>query len=783
MKYMSTPRGIALSASPSAELNKKQRLGDDIFLGIVIAGVTVSFLGTLLSLLRLPVYEVLWLPWAALCAAAAMVYCRWPRRRRVLLLAAAACGVLLLLFSRNGFGLSLNAVKELYGTAFSRIYLPTSVGEGINETLAVTLFLLPLTMAVTAVTAYMVMNRSKALYGLMTLVLIFTLLPAEYFPYWLWFILSFLFLSLSLLAGNSGIVKSLGSATALLSSIGLCCGVLVLIGLWGFSFSFEKPAALVDAEVSFHDDMQELRYGRDRNTNFPEGDLRNLDSFAYFEEPSLEISMTEPESLYLRGFVGSYYEDNRWQSTDKETLYEYADLFYWLHQDGFYGTSQAVTAAAAAGEEKEANSITVKNVGAGKRYIYAPYELAEADVGNAASRIGDVAPNAADYDDPAVVTYAATTNVVRDAGELAKTLNTLAQNGDEAALHYLKQETAYRKFAYATALNVPESAQSVLLSHFGEPDPEKGHVDYEDAIQAVYDKLLTETTYNEECGPVSGDMEFLQYFLEGSTEGYSVHYATAAALILRYQGIPARYVEGYVVTPEDVTAAQGSTITIDGGNAHAWVEYYRDGVGWVPLEVTPPYLYIMEQPDSVLALSSDLLNSNGQSGMLNMDEDNFEDVEDEEKEDEETEKTAPWLIALLIVGAVALLLIAAAVVLILRRRKALAKRRQRIENADPRTAVDLLFREALALLFAAGLEKKNGSLEQYTEDLRRLDDGMATRYAMLCALHRESRFSDHPISSQRITPFALFRKECEVYLRKGSGRGRGLVDRYWRHLY
>ena len=36
-----------------------------------------------------------------------------------------------------------------------------------------------------------------------------------------------------------------------------------------------------------------------------------------------------------------------------------------------------------------------------------------------------------------------------------------------------------------------------------------------------------------------------------SKKGYDVQFATAATLMFRYYGIPARYVEGYLITPKD----------------------------------------------------------------------------------------------------------------------------------------------------------------------------------------------------------------------------------------
>lgn len=72
------------------------------------------------------------------------------------------------------------------------------------------------------------------------------------------------------------------------------------------------------------------------------------------------------------------------------------------------------------------------------------------------------------------------------------------------------------------------------------------------------------------------------WFLQEAEEGYCIHFATAATVLLRAAGIPARYVEGYMVP---VTA--GETAAVRGDMAHAWVEYYLSGVGWVILDATP----------------------------------------------------------------------------------------------------------------------------------------------------------------------------------------------------
>lgn len=84
----------------------------------------------------------------------------------------------------------------------------------------------------------------------------------------------------------------------------------------------------------------------------------------------------------------------------------------------------------------------------------------------------------------------------------------------------------------------------------------------------------------------SGHRDFARWFLEESDRGYCVHFATAAAVLLRAAGIPARYVEGYMVT-----CNADEYVVVTSQDAHAWVEYYDSGSGiWRILEATPPDL-------------------------------------------------------------------------------------------------------------------------------------------------------------------------------------------------
>ncbi len=70
-------------------------------------------------------------------------------------------------------------------------------------------------------------------------------------------------------------------------------------------------------------------------------------------------------------------------------------------------------------------------------------------------------------------------------------------------------------------------------------------------------------------------------FLGAYKEGVCRHFATAATLLYRALGIPARYTVGFMT---DVTG--GVTTPVKGMDAHAWVEVYEEGFGWRYVEVT-----------------------------------------------------------------------------------------------------------------------------------------------------------------------------------------------------
>lgn len=107
-----------------------------------------------------------------------------------------------------------------------------------------------------------------------------------------------------------------------------------------------------------------------------------------------------------------------------------------------------------------------------------------------------------------------------------------------------------------------------------------------DAAAAVADYLQTGYTYTLQTRVPPPGADFADDFLFGTRQGYCVHFATAMTVLLRSSGIPARYVQGY--GPGTLVAgSMPQRYNVTGGDAHAWVEVYFPGAGWVPFDPTP----------------------------------------------------------------------------------------------------------------------------------------------------------------------------------------------------
>ena len=147
---------------------------------------------------------------------------------------------------------------------------------------------------------------------------------------------------------------------------------------------------------------------------------------------------------------------------------------------------------------------------------------------------------------------------------------------------------------------------------------------YEKA-SAIEAWLRTNRGYSLEVDHESGDVaDALLFELE---EAYCAYFAATMTVMLRNEGVPARYVVGYGTGEYE----DGEYVVRD-RHAHAWVEVYFPDVGWVEFEPTPGD----EQADAV---DEALEEDDGDGGEAEEDDerDKEDDRDEQDGEDERDE--------------------------------------------------------------------------------------------------------------------------------------------------
>ncbi len=109
-------------------------------------------------------------------------------------------------------------------------------------------------------------------------------------------------------------------------------------------------------------------------------------------------------------------------------------------------------------------------------------------------------------------------------------------------------------------------------------------------VMKVIQHMASNYTYttDPELGTAQGLTPY-ESFLGETKEGYCTQFATTVALVLRELGIPARYVEGYIAKNFFADENGGYVSEVTDENAHAWVEVYYPGYGWMTYETTNRY--------------------------------------------------------------------------------------------------------------------------------------------------------------------------------------------------
>ena len=365
--------------------------------------------------------------------------------------------------------------------------------------------------------------------------------------------------------------------------LGVCMALIAAITTCVYMFMTYSPLQVVaDIKSNMQYHGENVIYGK---SDYPEGKFSRYDDTVITGEERLQIKMSQPKQMYMRGFVGSKYTEDGWEDSDLN-IYggDYEGVFEWFSANEYSpltNLSAYAAQSAANGGEAEENSIYVEvsNISARRKYQYVPECVTYYSLENLYAPKNDVNFRSQGLGCETDYSFDMVDVINNDYKAIYGEQWYQDQTGDKT---FHNSENVYGTFARTYYEDVPDDMRAYFDSHV----PSAGQkMNPFEAIKIVRDYTAGNMSYNNDADEYSGNEDFVIEMLNEHKSGYSAHFATVAAMLFRYYGIPARYVEGYLVNPP----ARSDVISVTDEDSHAWVEIYAGGLGFIPVEVTPGY--------------------------------------------------------------------------------------------------------------------------------------------------------------------------------------------------
>lgn len=270
----------------------------------------------------------------------------------------------------------------------------------------------------------------------------------------------------------------------------------------------------------------------------------------------------------LRGTIKNEYDGHAWADSTSGRRYLYVNpRFYALRRDLFdqKRPSDAIRAQLPAGE-----TITVLMRADAASTLYLTQRFS-------ALSGHEIVP----YFSPASEVFGTRSLAFGD----SYTFTGLRLSGDtpgirEAVLAAAHHSDAYADTVRADYLALPDGVETDVYALAGQVTQD-AQTDFDRAAAlCAYLRSAYPYTLAQNVPPAGRD--FVSWFLLDERQGYCTSFATAMAVMARMVGLPARYIEGYAAVPDSDSVAR-----VTQQQAHAWVEIYFSGFGWLPFDPTP----------------------------------------------------------------------------------------------------------------------------------------------------------------------------------------------------
>lgn len=394
------------------------------------------------------------------------------------------------------------------------------------------------------------------------------------FPAYVWLVLCILGLAAVIIRNAFREDEGAGVQAVLLGTV-LLGLVMALVYRFAVPFMDSRYDAFQEARIDLNRKVNEewipgikralARFGSGSGTDVT-GSLTRKTGTAYTSEEIYRVTFSyAPKSaVYLRGFVGRDYGGDKWEAARDADLEKYYRREGWeLPESG----SDLVNLTYNAFRYRASEKVWVEELAGPGNYTVYPY----------GARLTE------DYR----VHWDGTAERERKSWELFCSAPEDYSPERRQTGVAAEQEARYRAYVYDTFCEYPAEDFPRLTDFLKTAGFRQGSI--YDSLRDVLAYLKGNAVYDLDVPNTPRGQDFVEYFLFESRAGYCAHFASSAVLILRSLGIPARYVTGYAISPGDFTQDPDGTYSavVMDKQAHAWAEVYLDGIGWIPVEMTP----------------------------------------------------------------------------------------------------------------------------------------------------------------------------------------------------
>lgn len=288
-----------------------------------------------------------------------------------------------------------------------------------------------------------------------------------------------------------------------------------------------------------------------------EVDFSNAGALTQTGKKVMTVTSSTDGRIYLKGMSYANYENNKWSVLTDEQANDYPQDFQAFIMTANY---------------QERSTVTINTVNK-ESIVYTPYYLAS--INDTFSPVCDVLVSNSDK-----ATNYSMSVMPYSESEL-----------DNFSMAFSSPVYDYDNFVKSYYLKLPYDTKLAMLK-IAEENNLTG-VSTQNIPQAVKQFVSHSASYSLNTQKVPDGRDVAEWFLNDAETGYCMHFANAAAVMLRALGVPARYVTGYCADVVDGKA----TVTSD--NAHAWVEYFDERIGWIPLDATSSDFEVPQATESV----------------------------------------------------------------------------------------------------------------------------------------------------------------------------------------